>query len=70
MNINIKSGYYQQIKMLKNNHFFDFKICRIILNFYKITVQKRKIRYNAFQKRYAQKYSFKGFVHGIYFVKY
>ena len=28
----------------------------LILNFYKITVQKGKIRYDVFQKRYAQKY--------------
>ena len=43
---------------------------KLILNFYKITVQNRKIRYNVFQKRYAQKYNFKGFEHGIYLGQY
>ena len=50
--------------------YVDIVLLILILNFYKITTQKRKIRYNPFQKRYVQKYNFKAFEHGIYFVEY
>ena len=53
-------------------HFFCLYFIKFIfiLKFYKIKVQKIKIRYNTFQKRYAQNYNFKGFEHGIYWGQY